>query len=155
MTAPKSRSTDWASRALRTRWLVRAPIHAYRAGLGFLFGQRLLMLEHRGRKSGQMRQVVLEVVAHPTPDRYVVVAGFGERAQWLRNVRADPQVLVSVGRRRSNPAVATELDRAEADAFLADYARDHPDAWERLSATMEQGLGTDMATLPVVALDLG
>jgi deazaflavin-dependent oxidoreductase (nitroreductase family) len=150
-----ARSADWAARALRTRWLVRAPIHAYRVGLGFLFGQRLLMLEHRGRKSGRMRQVVLEVVAHPTPDRYVVVAGFGERAQWLRNVRADPHVLVSVGRRRSNPAIATELERLEADAFLAEYAEQHPDAWERLRATMEQGLGTEIAALPVVALDLG
>lgn len=150
-----TRGSDWAARALRTRWLVRAPIHAYRAGLGFLFGQRLLMLEHRGRKSGRMRQVVLEVVAHPSEDRYVVVAGFGERAQWLRNVRADSQVRVSVGRRRGNPAVATELDRVEADAFLADYAQEHPDAWDRLRETMEQGLGTDIATLPVVALDLG
>lgn len=149
-----SRTADWGARVLRTRWLVRAPIGLYRAGLGFLLEQRFVMLEHRGRKSGEMRQVVLEVVSRPEPDRYVVVAGFGERAQWLRNVRADPQVRVSVGRRRSVPAVATELDRAEADAFLADYAREHPGAWDRLSETMEQGLGTAIDTLPVVALEL-
>ena len=139
---------------LRTRWLVRTPILLYRLRLGFLFGHRLLMLEHRGRRSGRLRRVVLEVVAHPVLARYVVVSGFGERAQWLRNVRADPHVRVSVGWHRSRPAVATVLDRAEADAMLELYRQAHPQAWARLRDTMEQALGTEIATLPVVALDL-
>jgi deazaflavin-dependent oxidoreductase (nitroreductase family) len=149
-----SRTADLGARMLRTRWLVRAPIHLYRVGLGVVFGQRLLMLEHRGRTTGVLRRVVLEVVAHPSPDRYVVVAGFGERAQWLRNVRADPDVRVSVGRRRSRPALARELERERADAFLAAYAEEHPAAWRRLRDTMAHGLGTDIATLPVVTLDV-
>ena len=53
------------ARALRTRWLVRAPINLYRVGLGFLFGTRLLMLEHVGRRTGARRYVVLEVVDRP------------------------------------------------------------------------------------------
>lgn len=55
------------------------------------------MLEHHGRTSGQRRHVVLEVVDHPSPDRYVVVSGFGQRAQWFRNVATDPRVRVYVG----------------------------------------------------------
>jgi hypothetical protein len=55
----------WAAGLLRVRWLVRAPIGLYRARVGFLFGSRLLMLEHLGRKSGARHYVVLEVVAHP------------------------------------------------------------------------------------------
>ena len=62
---------------LRVRWIVRAPIWLFRARLGFLFGTRLLMLEHVGRSSGLRRQVVLEIVDHPTPSRHVVVSGFG------------------------------------------------------------------------------
>lgn len=139
---------------LRTRWLVRAPLWVFRARLGFLLGGRLLMLEHRGRKSGEWRQVVLEVVAHPTATRYVVVAGFGERAQWLRNVRADPRVRVSAGTRHRRSGRAVELERSEADAVLATYSVEHPAAWRQLSDTMAHGLGTDLATLPVVALDL-
>ena len=54
---------------VRVRWLVRAPIWLYRARLGFLFGERLLMLEHTGRKSGLLRLAVLEIVARPAPDR--------------------------------------------------------------------------------------
>ncbi|MGH3626024.1 MAG: hypothetical protein ACRDRL_01055, partial [Sciscionella sp.] len=57
---------------LRVRWFVRAPIWLYRARLGFLFGTRLLMLEHIGRTTGERRYVVLEVVARPTPDSYIV-----------------------------------------------------------------------------------
>jgi deazaflavin-dependent oxidoreductase (nitroreductase family) len=48
---------------------------------------------HR-RKSGLGRYVVLEVVDHPTPDSYVVASGFGEKAQWFRNVKANPRMRV-------------------------------------------------------------
>jgi hypothetical protein len=56
-----------AAAALHSQRLVRAPIWLYRHGLGWLFGSRLLMLEHVGRKSGQPRYVVLEVIGHPHP----------------------------------------------------------------------------------------
>jgi hypothetical protein len=46
---------------------VRAPVWLYRARLGFVFGSRLLMLEHTGRKTGIRRYVVLETVDHPGP----------------------------------------------------------------------------------------
>ncbi|WP_190820398.1 PNPOx family protein [Saccharopolyspora pogona] len=44
------------------RWLARAPIPLYRRGLGWLLGIRIMMLEHRGRRSGQLRYAVLEVL---------------------------------------------------------------------------------------------
>src|SRR5690606_12262413 len=59
------------ARVLRTRSLVRAPIALYKAGLGWLLGSRILMLEHRGRSSGLRRYVCLEVVERPSPDRIV------------------------------------------------------------------------------------
>ena len=63
-----------AARLLRTRWLVRAPVWLYRARLGSMFGSRLLMLEHTGRKTGIRRYVVLEAVDHPDPRTYIVAA---------------------------------------------------------------------------------
>jgi deazaflavin-dependent oxidoreductase (nitroreductase family) len=87
----------WAAGLLRVRWLARAPIGLYRARLGFLLGSRLLMPEHLGRKSGTRRYVVLEVVAHPRPGAYVMASGFGARAQWFRNVRANPHVRIYAG----------------------------------------------------------
>ena len=86
-----SRSSHLLGRILKNRVLVRAPIWLYRFHLGFLFGRRMLLLEHLGRKSGARRYAVLEVVDHPRTDEYVIVSGFGERSQWYRNVVANPQ----------------------------------------------------------------
>jgi len=47
---------------LHVRWFVRSPVAVYRARLGFIFGSRLLMLDHAGRSTGTRRYVVLEVV---------------------------------------------------------------------------------------------
>ncbi|OBH19915.1 nitroreductase family deazaflavin-dependent oxidoreductase [Mycolicibacter terrae] len=149
---------DTASRLLRSRWLVRAPIWLYRARLGGLLGGRLLMLEHVGRKSGARRHVVLEVVEHPQAHRYIVASGFGDRAQWFRNITANPRVRVYAGSRRPAPATARVLGQHEADRVLGDYIQRHPRTWERFSAVLEQTLGepvtaTDTA-LPMVELQL-
>jgi deazaflavin-dependent oxidoreductase (nitroreductase family) len=118
-----------AAALLRTRWLVRAPIWLYRARLGFVFRSRLLMLEHRGRNTGARRYVVLEIVGHPAPGSYVVVSGFGDRAQWYRNICADSRVGVQVGSRKPAAAIARRLNPEEAAATLASYAASHPCAW--------------------------
>jgi deazaflavin-dependent oxidoreductase (nitroreductase family) len=143
---------------LRVRWFVRAPIWLFRARLGFLLGPRMLMLEHIGRKSGQRRFVVLEIIDHPSPDRYVVVSGFGDRAQWFRNVRANSRVRVFLGGRRPSPASAVVLSDPEAKRALDSYARRHPRSWATLRPVLESTLGTrigDAETeLPMVLLDL-
>lgn len=143
-----------AARLLRVRWLVRAPVWAYRARLGFLFGSRLVMLEHTGRTSGRRRFVVLEVVGHPAPGTYLVVSGFGGRAQWFRNIQADPRVRVYTVSRRAAPAVARILSRDQAGTALAAYATARPRAWATLKPALEKTLGAEVGDLPMVALDL-
>jgi deazaflavin-dependent oxidoreductase (nitroreductase family) len=143
-----------AARALRTRWLVRAPIWIYRAGLGAVFGSRMLLLEHTGRKSHRPRHVVLEVVAHPSPEEYVIVSGFGTESQWYRNVQADPRVRVSTGQHRRAPATATLMTQAESDQALQEYAQRRPKAWAKLRATIERAVGRQVTTLPMVRLRL-
>jgi deazaflavin-dependent oxidoreductase (nitroreductase family) len=143
-----------AARALTNRHLVRAPIRVYRAGLGFLFGRRTLMLGHRGRVSGLWRFVVLEVVDHPAPDVYVVVAGFGTRAQWYRNVLADPSVRLWCGLRRDVRATATPMSESESAVALRAYAERHPRAWRMLRATIENAVGHSVEALPMVRLTI-
>lgn len=149
---------DAAGRLLRSRRLMRSPIWLYRARLGGLFGNRLLMLEHVGRKSGARRRVVLEVIDHAAADSYVVASGFGARAQWFRNVTADPRVRVYVGSRRPVPATARVLARSDADRVLRGYIDRHPRSWERFSAVLAQTLGQPVTTtdtaLPMVELHL-
>ncbi len=157
-TSPRRSSTArLAAGLLRTRWLVRAPIWAYRARLGILFGRRLLMLEHLGRSSGLRRYVVLEVVDR-TPGHYVVVSGFGERAQWFRNVQANPRVRIWVGSRGPRRANARRMGTEEAAHSLERYAVQHPRAWARLAPVLESTLGARIdaqgTNLPMVDLEL-
>jgi deazaflavin-dependent oxidoreductase (nitroreductase family) len=158
--ASLARTSDIGDRAaalLRIRWLVRAPIWLYRARLGFVFGSRLLMLEHRGRKTGARRYAVLEIVVHPVPGSYVVVSGFGDRSQWYRNICADSRVRFQVGSRKPVAAIARRLNPEEAAATLAGYAARHPRAWAQLRRVLENTLGTAInengTSLPMVALD--
>lgn len=142
---------------MRVRWFVRAPVWVYRARLGFLFGSRLLMLEHTGRKTGTPRYVVLEVIGRIGPGGYVVASGFGERAQWFRNIRADPRVRIYLGGHRPVAATARVLDHDEAGGVLDAYASTHPRAWAGFASVLENTLGApigdDNAALPLVVLD--
>ncbi|OBK68162.1 nitroreductase [Mycobacterium colombiense] len=147
-----------AGRLLRSRRLMRAPIWIYKARAGALFGSRILLLEHVGRKSGLPRYAALEVVDHSAPDTYVVASGFGRKAQWFRNIEANPRVRVYAGSRAPRTASARVLTTPEADRTLAAYRTRHPKAWERMRPVLEQTLGvpiTDTDTpLPLVELRL-
>lgn len=139
---------------MRVRWLVRFPIWLYRARLGWLFGSRLLLLQHTGRRSGVERQVVLEVVDRPAPGSYVVASGFGKSSQWYRNVKADARVRVSVGIHRSAPAIAHLLGDDESAAVATTYARRHPRTWAALQPVFEATLGAPAEEIPMVVFEL-
>lgn len=117
------------------RLVARAPIPLFRAGLGFLLGSRLTMLEHRGRVSGQARYVVLEVLEHDSGG-LLVVSGYGRGAQWYRNVLANPDVRVWSGRRRRVHARAIPVPVVEVPARLEEYRRRHRRAAKALGRTL-------------------
>lgn len=146
------------ARILRSRRLMRAPIWIYKARAGALFGSRMLMLEHIGRKSGARRYVVLEVLDHPTPDTYVIASGFGKRAQWFRNIQANPRVRVYAKAHAPAPASARILDQQEADRALAAYISRHPHAWANFKQVLKETLGNEITdtntALPIVELRL-
>jgi len=101
----------------------RLPAGLYALGLGRVLGRRFLRLEHVGRRRGRRYAVVLEVVGYDrrVPE-FVVVSGFGERADWLRNLEAAGLAEVTVGR-TSFTARSRRLDVDEAVAVLAGYER--------------------------------
>jgi deazaflavin-dependent oxidoreductase (nitroreductase family) len=141
-----------ADRFFQTRWLVRMPIGLYRAGFGFLFGQRLLMLEHTGRKSGARRRVVVEVLGRPAPGEYVIISGFAGKAQWYRNITANPRVRVSTGFRRNMAALAEPMPQAESAAVLRNFIEDHPAEWKKMQGIFEHACGRPVDTMPMVRL---
>ncbi len=79
-------------------YLFRAPVYLYRWHLGWLFGHRLLLLTHFGRRTGLRRQTVLEVVEYRKAGPEVVVAnGFGPNSDWVLNIKAGAGEEVTVG----------------------------------------------------------
>ena len=119
-----------------SRFFFRLPIWLYHFHLGWLLGGRFVLINHIGRKSGQQRQVVVEVVRHDqATDSYIVCSGFGKKAQWYQNLLAHPAVTIQVGRRkltvRADP-LSTEAGGAE----MVDYAQRNPVAARNLSKFM-------------------
>jgi deazaflavin-dependent oxidoreductase (nitroreductase family) len=118
------------------RWLLRLPIWLYRLRLGWLLGDRFLMLTHIGRKSGLPRQSVLEVVGHDqATGTYIIASGWGEQADWLRNIQKNPHVLVDARGRRFE-ATAERISQESATNAAREYARRHPSAFRALASRM-------------------
>jgi len=115
------------------RLAFRAPIYLFRAGLGGLLGGRFLLLNHIGRKSGQPRQAVLEVVNHDRrSDTYFVASGYGRSSQWFRNIKTNPEVTIQVGWRKL-AVTADILGPEESGEMMVQYARRYPRAAKNLS----------------------
>jgi deazaflavin-dependent oxidoreductase (nitroreductase family) len=115
------------------RFGVRLPILLYRMHLGWLLGDRFLMLTHTGRKSGLPRHVVLEVVRHDRrTGEYMIASGWRGKSDWFRNIQKTPQVTVNVGGRQFK-ARASQISVEEAETALLDYAHSHPLAFRELA----------------------
>ncbi|GGV70233.1 hypothetical protein GCM10010277_81050 [Streptomyces longisporoflavus] len=142
------------------RHLARLPLAFYRVGLGPLFGQRLLLLNHIGRASGLRRRVVLEVVAHdPAPGTGILASGFGAEAAWYRNLQAAPKTTIQVANRHY-AVTAAFLTADEGAEIMLRYVSAHPRAARRPCAFM--GFDVDGSTaayrragrqIPFVRLD--
>jgi deazaflavin-dependent oxidoreductase (nitroreductase family) len=123
------------SGALRAAF--RLPNYLYKFRLGWLMGHRVLLLSHRGRKSGRVRQTPLEVVRHdPTTEECVVVSAWGERSDWYRNIETSPALEIRIGGDRYVPEQRF-LSPEEAYAEMESYERRHP--W--LARTLPRWLG--------------
>ena len=118
------------------RALFRTPIFLYQINLGWLLGGRFLLLTHTGRKSGQSRQTVLEVVKHNNDTgAYYVAAAWRKKADWYLNILQNPRVKVQVGKKQFE-AEANQTSREEAERVLWEYAQKHPLALRELSSMM-------------------
>ncbi len=136
------------------RWLARAPRHLYRLGLGRILGKRLVLLEHRGRRTGFARQTVLEVVDADTTSLFVAAA-WGKSSDWFQNIQADPSVAISSGRIRDAPATANVLGKTDAIGVFERYANIHKTAARGLAKAFDLPLGDAEAMadlVPVVRL---
>ena len=91
------------------------PRCAYALGLGPLIGRIVLLLTTVGRKSGQPR--VTPLVYDERDGIILVASARGDRADWLRNIQANPKVKVRIGSREfaSQATLVTDPEQ------IADY----------------------------------
>lgn len=118
----------WQSEPMRVnssllKWALRQPVRLYDIGAGRLFGHRFLLLTHRGRRSGRRYRTMLEVVRWDAErGEATVMSGFGDRSNWLLNIRDGGAWEIQIATRRFRPVVR-ELGPAEAVDVIADYER--------------------------------
>lgn len=139
--------------------LLDLPVRLYEAGLGGLFGSRLVVLVHRGRRSGHRHRTVLEVLEHrPVDGEYRVISGWGRDSDWYRNLRHSPAGELWVGRRRwevdvreLSPGDAADAMRAHLLAHPTVTSRINSELWEALRQG-EEAFRSAMAAFPVIGL---
>lgn len=111
----------------------RLPIYLYRCGLGWMLGDRFLLLRHKGRKSGKIRFAVLEIIhSLAKTGSYYVVSGFGTQSNWYQNTLQQSSVEIQIGRKRL-PAKAQQLSPSEGAEILLAYAQENPGSLKTLS----------------------
>ncbi len=141
-----------------SRFMWRMPIYLYKAHLGWLLGERFLLLTHTGRISGERRQAVLEIIrVDKTKQIYYVASGFGEKSDWFCNLQNNPKATIQVGRQLMH-VQARLLNPEEAEEEFLDYARRHPTAIKNLAGMLgyqldgsETSLRALAKAMPVVA----
>ena len=141
------------------RWLLRAPLWLYHAGLGWVLGERFLMLRYIGHKSGLLRETVIEVMRHDKEeDIYYVASAWGTKSDWFQSVRTTPKVKVQVGKWPMD-ADTQILEFEDAANELFRYANHHRTAFHEISILLAgkvlQGTEEDFQQLaksvPVIA----
>jgi len=96
----------------------------YRRFLYRFAGGVVLLLTTTGRRSGRPHTVGLQYEL--IDGVYWVGAADGERADWYRNVEADPRVVIQVGENKINATVELVADPERVVRFLAYRLKKRP-----------------------------
>jgi len=95
--------------------LLKIPTLVYRGPLAELMRSRcVLLLTTRGRTTGRSRTGAVSFM--PLDDHFVVFSGWGVGSNWFKNIRANPEVTVRVGRQqmRATARVVEDPERRRA-----------------------------------------
>jgi deazaflavin-dependent oxidoreductase (nitroreductase family) len=96
----------------------------YAIGLGSLVGKIILLLTTTGRKSGKKRVTPLQY--EEIDGLYYLGAARGLKADWVRNIQADPQVEIRVGAKRFQGCAEVVNDPVKFADFMEVRLERHP-----------------------------
>jgi deazaflavin-dependent oxidoreductase (nitroreductase family) len=104
----------------------RLPLGLYRRGWGSLLGHTFLLLVHVGRRSGTIYSSVAMALTYDRATREAVICSvWGERADWVRNIRVRPALQVRIGRQSFTPEQRFLTEDERFDVAI-DFRRRHP-----------------------------
>jgi len=133
MSAPDSRSSEPTYRRRRPPKLMSLfmglPRDLYVGPIADLFAWRsILRLTTTGRKSGQPRSTCVSFLplTETGETHYVIFSGWGVSSNWYRNLRANPEVTIRVGRRTLQATAEPVQDPARRRELMLKM-REHSD----------------------------
>ncbi len=127
------------------KWIFKMPIIFWRLGLSRLIPYNFLLLTTVGRKSGLPRRTMLE---YSVMDGHIyLISGWGEHAQWLKNLHANPNVVVQTAHEGTIAGRAIRVTDESEIARLFEKARGNSAIWESYLASwgVEDNLGDFLA----------
>jgi deazaflavin-dependent oxidoreductase (nitroreductase family) len=104
----------------------RLPLPLYRRGWDRLLGRTFLLFVHEGRKTATRYSTVAMVLAYDVRTREAIIcSAWGEKPDWVRNIRARPALRVQVGGESFRPEQRF-LSEEESFAVVIEFRRRHP-----------------------------
>lgn len=99
------------------RLVFKLPPLVYHGPVAAFFASRcVLRLTTTGRKSGQPRTICVSFM--PLDGGYIIFSGFGVQSNWYRNIRANPEVTVQIGRQTMRATAQVVADPARRKALM-------------------------------------
>ena len=111
------------------KFFFKVPVWIHKMGFGGwekLIGAEWMLVTTRGRKSGKPRGTMLDVMDYDAAsDTYYIEAAYGDRADWYKNMQANPVFEARVGRRKFK-ATAAPLTNDGAGELMVKFFRKKP-----------------------------
>jgi len=111
------------------KFFLKFPVYLHKIGLGGwerLIGAEWMLITTVGRKSGKLRDTMVDVMDYnKATDTYYIEAAYGSRADWFRNIQANPRFEAKVGRRKFH-ATASPLESTDAGELMVQFYRAKP-----------------------------
>ena len=111
------------------KYFLKFPVLLHKLGFGGwerMIGAQWMLLTTTGRKSGRPRTTMVDVMDYDkVTNTYYIEAAYGARADWVRNIQANPIFEVKIGRRKFK-ARAAELPPGRAGDLFVKFYREKP-----------------------------
>jgi deazaflavin-dependent oxidoreductase (nitroreductase family) len=128
------------------RWLFGVPLFLQRAGLGGwerILGIRFIEITSKGRRTGRPHSVLVDMLDHDlVSDTYYVQSAYGDRADWVKNIKVNPVFEARIGRKRFS-ASAERVPPCQAAEILLRYIENH----KLYAKTMMRAIGVNLDAL--------